>query len=357
MKVRITTWLVYSIFTIISLVGCSQPSDNQNTDKVSKWPQRTVNISVFSSAGGSADIASRAIAESMKSGFNADIVINNMPGSLGGSAIHYVWNQPHDGYHLVGISESVLGHSVLGLHTSTAKDWDYFIVGGTLGVISVSNSSPYKTFDELLNAINRNPNSLTIATSVPGSVWNIQWLNAMETGGFSTRNIPYAGSYPSQVAVLSGEVDIVWTGLGEQSEFIKSGHLRALAVFDSKAVNFNGQHIPAITDYIPNLRIAMPINQFVGLAIPSDTPTLVLKKLTTAFKKGMKSKRIKTFAVEQYFSLLGISGKEAKDFVQAQESIIAWTLWNSGIGSKNPKDLDIERPKLGIDRGDNSLEK
>ena len=325
-------------------MGFSACSPNAGGGDKADFPARPVNIIVYSSAGGATDLANRAIAEGMKSAIGKDVIASNMPGALGGTAVNYVWNQAHDGYRMVGISEGALGHSVLGLHDKTAKDWDYFMVGGTPGILSVNSKSPYKTFPELQAAVKAKPGAMTISTSVPGSVWNVQWLNTKKIGSFETKFIPYPGSAPSQTAALSGEVDMVWTGLGEQSEMLKGDRLRPLVVFSDTAIEFNGDKIPPITDFIPELKSVMPINQFVGFAVPSDTPLDVTAKITTAFEAGMKSDPVKEFSTAKYSKLLGLHGDAAKTLAMQQEKILAWTLWDAGIAKTNPAELGIEKP-------------
>lgn len=338
---QILTQLACMVAPALMLMGCTPSSDTVGTDT---YPRRPVNIIVYSSAGGATDLANRAIAEGMKEAMGKDVIASNMPGALGGTAVNYVWNQKHDGYRMVGLSEGALGHSVLGLHTKTAKDWDYFMVGGTPGILSVNTNSPYQRFEDLYAAVKANPGEMTISTSVPGSVWNVQWLNTKKLAGFDTKFIPYPGSFPSQTAALSGEVDMVWTGLGEQSEFLRGGRLRPLAVFGDTPVEFEGMTIPPITDFAPQLNTVMPINQFVGFAVPSDTPEDIKSKITDAFKAGMESETVLEFSKAKHSNLLGLYGAEAKSLALSQERTLAWTLWDAGIANNNPEDLGIEKP-------------
>ncbi len=347
-----------SCFLLVAVLAACQEANNSSApagsdsagagsgDTFTKadWPTRPVNIIVYSSAGGSTDLANRAIAKGMKDSLNVDVIASNMPGALGGTAVNYVWNQRHDGYRMVGVSEGALGHGVLGLHTTTAKDWEYFMVGGTPGIIAVSAESEYQTFSDLYQAIKNEPGKLKIATSVPGCIWNVQWLLTKKLAGFDTQFVPYPGSFPSQTAALSGEVDIVWTGLGEQSEFIKGDKLRALAVFSDTAVDFEGGSIPPITDFIPELKSSMPINQFVGFALPSDTPKKVLDAVGESFEVAMQSEVVKQFGEAKYSKLYGWHGDAAKQVALTQEKVFAWTLWDAGLAKKDPKELGIERP-------------
>ena len=189
-----------------------------------------------------------------------------------------------------------------------------------------------------------NPGKLTIATSSPGCIWHIQWLTAKKYGGFDVKFVPYPGSFPSQTAAMSGEIEIVWTGLGEQSAFVEGKKLRPLAVYDTKALEFAGLTIPPITDFIPALEKVMPIKQFVGFALPSDTPKEVLDKVTEAFKVAMKSDAVKGFGEAKFSELYGYYGEEAKEVAVNQQKVFSWILWEEGIAKKSPEEFKISKP-------------
>lgn len=309
-----------------------------------EWPERTINIIVYSAAGGSTDLSNRAIAEGLKKPLNVDVVVSNMPGAMGGTAVHYVWTAKHDGYLSAGLSEGFLGQCVLGIHHTTARDWEWFMVGGTPGLISVKPGSPYKSFQQLYADVKSKPGKMSIATSIPGCIWHIQWLTAKKYGGFDLKFVPYPGSFPSQTACMTGEIEVVWTGLGEQSEFVKGKKLQPLAVYDTKPLEFAGLTIPPITNFIPDLAKVMPIKQFVGFALPSDTPKEILGKVTDAFKVAMKHKAVEDFGTGVYSELYGYYGEEAKRLAINQQKVFAWILYDEGIAKTSPEKFGIPRP-------------
>ncbi len=309
-----------------------------------EWPERTINIIVYSSAGGSTDLSNRAIAEGLKKPLGVDVVVSNMPGAMGGTATSYVWTLKHDGYNCFGLSEGYLGQCVLGLHSTTVKDWEIFMVGGTPGIISVKPDSPYQDFKQILDDVKKRPGEVTIATSIPGCIWHIQWLTAKKYGDFNAKFVPYPGSFPSQVAAMAGEIDVVWTGLGEQSEFLRGKKLRPLAVYDTKPLEFAGLTIPPITDFIPELEKVMPIKQFVGFALPADTPKEILDKIADAFKIAMKSEAVKKFSEAVHSQLYGYCGEEARQIASKQQSVFAWLLWDEGIAKISPEEFNIPKP-------------
>jgi len=310
------------------------------------WPRRQITIVVYSAAGGATDLSNRAIAEAIKKYLGVDVIVVNMPGAMGGTATSYVWNAPHDGYLWFGTSEGFLGQCVLGAHHTTARDWEFFMIGGTPGIISVKKDSPYKTFQDLLDDVKKRPGEVTVATSIPGCIWNIQYLTLKKYGGYDLKYVPYPGSHPSQVACLAGEVDVVWTGLGEQAEYLKAGQLRPLAVYDTKPLEFAGMTIPPITDFVPELAKVMPIKQFVGFALPADTPKEILDKITEAFKKAMKEKPVLDYGKNRYSELYGYYGEKAKQFAMKEQSLFAWLLWEEGIAKISPEKFNIPKPEF-----------
>jgi tripartite-type tricarboxylate transporter receptor subunit TctC len=310
------------------------------------WPgRRPIYIAVFASPGGSTDLASRAISAALERELGARFSVLNMPGAQGGVGAAYAWNAPRDGHTWFGTSEGSLGLAVLGAHSTSAKDWRYFIVGGTPGVLSVPENSPYRTLEELLADIRARPNQVRLASSIPATAWHVQYLALVRAAGLDVRWISYPGSHPSQVAALSGEVDVVLTGMGEQAEFLRAGRLRPLATMQSEPTELDGVgRIPPVTDAVPALADVLPLRQFVGFALPADTPAEILERIEAAFDLAMRSEEVRHFGSQFHSELLGLSGAEAEAMVRNQERVFAWSLYDEGLATHSPADFGIERP-------------
>jgi tripartite-type tricarboxylate transporter receptor subunit TctC len=88
----------------------------------------------------------------------------------------------------------------------------------------------------------------------------------------------------------------------------------------------------------------MPIKQFVGFALPSDTPRNILAKVTDAFKVAMKHKAVADFGKMKYSELYGYSGEKAKTVAINQQKVFTWLLYDEGIAKKSPAEFGIPRP-------------
>jgi tripartite-type tricarboxylate transporter receptor subunit TctC len=320
--------------------GCS------DTRAAGEWPGRqTINIAVFASPGGSTDLANRALAAALERELGARFSVLNMPGAHGGLAAAYVWNAPRDGQTWFGTAEASLALAVMGAHSTTTRDWRYFIVGGSPGVLSVPAGAPHRDIDDLLTAIRSRPGQIRLASSFPASAWHVQYLALARAGDLEVRWVSYPGSHPSQVAALSGEVDVVLTALGEQVEFLRAGRLRPLATIQTEAVEVPGVGwVPPITEALPAVAEYLPLRQFVGFALPADTPPEILERVEAAFHRAMQSEEVLNFARQSHSDLLGLSGEEAREFVERQQRVYAWFLHDEGVAMHSPAEFGIERP-------------
>lgn len=212
-------------------------------------------------------------------------------------------------------------------------------------MLSVPQSSPHQSAEQLIAEIHDNPGQVRVASSFPATAWHVQYLALARAGELDARWISYPGSHPSQVAALSGEVDVVLTGLGEQAEFLRGGQLRPLAAIHTEGVDVECVgSVPPITDAVPGMADVLPLRQFVGFALPADTPPDILEQVTVAFHRAMDSEDVRNFGRQSYSELLGLSGEAARELVQAQEEVFAWSLYDEGLATHSPEEFGIQRP-------------
>jgi len=331
--------LLFFIPTAVFVAGCSE-----NGDPVDAWPSRPVTVSCFAAAGGGTDLVSRLIAKEMEPVLGVKINVVNRVGGRGAAAINHVWQAGHDGYNWGGFSESVLPGPVLGITSTTAADWKFYMVAGAPGVLSVPSGSPVRSLEELVTKAKAAPRALKVGASVTGGLWHTKLLALEQASNAPFNFVPFQGSQPSQLAALSGEIDCVLTSISEQADLIRGGKLRPLAMIEAEPYTLEGlPEIPAATALFPGIA-DIPVSQFLGFAVPADTPTPVLEKIDTAFAKLMASPAVAEYAASRHLNLLGHSGEEAARRAAAAESAWTWLLQDLGIAVKSPESFGIPKP-------------
>ncbi len=310
-----------------------------------EWPgSRPIQVVCFTSPGGDTDTVNRTLAQAMEAELGTRINVVNKPGAHGGNAMRDVWSRRHDGYRWTGVSSNILIAPVMNGHTTTAKDWTYFIVGGAPGIISVAADSPYKTLPELIAAAKAKPRGVNAGASATGGVWHVQLAVLEQAAGVTFNFVPYEGSHPSQLALLSGEVEVVLTSLAEQAELIRGNKLRPLAAMQPEPVTLpEGLTIPSVAKWYPAAADA-PVSQWLGFGLPADTPPDVLAKVDAAFQKAMDSKAIAEFLSTRLMQKFGWSRAEADTRVRKSERAWSWTLEDLDIAEVSPEEVGIERP-------------
>jgi tripartite-type tricarboxylate transporter receptor subunit TctC len=273
-----------------------------------------------------------------------NVNVNNVTGGVGGSVGMYeAFAKPADGYTLCGLSESVVTAAVQGGFENRMNVWDFFIIGGSPDLVSVTPNAPYNTIAELVEAAKKNPKSIRAGSSAAGSIHHLNLLAFEKGSGAQFNFIPYDSSAASQNAAMTGEVTLVITSVQEQAELLKAGKLRPLGMLIPEDFDFMGKKIPSAFTAYPGLSEYLPLEQQIGFAIRKDAPEAVKAKLQEAFKVAMTTDPIKKFGAERYFTLKGYVGKEANDIFDKLESVFSWTLWDLGAAKVDPKTLGIPR--------------
>lgn len=331
------TLMLFSVLVFgISVIGMA----------AEEWPTRPISVICFSSAGGGTDTWNRAVAGVMQEILGEPMSVSNMTGGRGGVAATYVWDHPHDGYLVLGASETLLLLCTNDAHPTTVKDWEFFVAAGAPGCIVVRSDSPYKTFEDFINAAKANPGKISISNSGIGKLWHMKAAMMDEYAGLSFKYIPYKGSHPTIVACLQGETDAAVASTGEVSAFVKAGELRPLVMNEPEpSTPFEGyDEIPAITEFFPQLKKYLPLNQWLGYMLPADTPQSVLEKFARAFEQALEDQRVKDLAGLRGETIYGLTGKEAKDFAFKMQSKLCWTQYQMGFSTISPLECDIPKP-------------
>jgi len=336
--------VIVAVVVVIVIVGALVFNRSQTTN-ADRFPQRPVANAVFASAGGGTDQWNRLISNLMEKPLGTTINVSNMTGGRGGVAAAWGWDAPHDGYRWLGASETLVTMAVNGAHSTTMKDWEFFVIASSPGVLCVAADSPYQTYEELVQAAMENPDMVTIAHSGTGRLWHIKAYIAADVGNVPFSYVPYDGSRPAIVATISNETAAVSASAGEVFEFVRSGQLRPLVMLENESFEFPGYGtVPGAADTFASVREFFPIDQWLGFMLPADTPEAVLKKIDAAFKEAMQNPDVKKLADDTVSKLYGISGQEAKDLMLSMESSISWLLHEWEMTEAAPDTLGIPKP-------------
>ena len=178
-------------------------------------------------AGGGWDGTARGTGEALtKAGFLKSASFENMSGGGGGKALAFMINTKPANTVLVQstplVLRSITRHKgyVAGSGVLSYKDVKPIAgVIGDYGAIAVAKNSPYKNFKDVVDAYKKDPKSIKMAGgSVRGSMDHLIGALAFQEAGANPNNVvyvPYDAGGKALAGLLSGETQILSTGLGE----------------------------------------------------------------------------------------------------------------------------------------------
>ena len=228
------------------------------------------------------------------------IIIENKGGGGGSLALAVVANAKPDGYTLCAAPNVSMIDTAL-IQKVTFKPLKSFtpIVGHSAAehtALLVKSSSPWKTFKEFIDYARNNPGKVKYSSSGVGTGMHVAMEVIANKDGIKWVHVPFKGAAPALTALLGGHVDACSAGIGYQPQVL-SGELRILAD--------HGLKRPADFPNVPTLKelgynfYNDTVHAVVG---PAGLPPEVLKKLETAFAKGMETPEFKAAQSRLYLN-------------------------------------------------------
>lgn len=311
-----------------------------------EWrPNRPINLIVPWGAGGSTDRSARATAAIVEDQLGVSVVVVNQGGASGSLGTRAAMDAPRDGYTWTAGAVKDLGvYKVMGLLDTTLDDWHLYLNVAMPNVISVNVDSPYQTFDDLMEAFERRPNQVTVATAGINSAGHTAMELLAKYTGIRYRHVTYDGGAPAVTATVGGEAEVVPQLSVEQVDMIRAGRLRPLAVMTSESLEIEGvaDPIPPITNWVPDFEAA-PV--YFGIFVPAGVPQEVVNTLNKIWQDHViTSDSLRQWARENAAFFDPAYGATAVEKSFPMVQIDAWLKHDAGDTVMRPDEVGIPRP-------------
>ena len=209
--------------------ACHVPASAQ-ADPARGYPDRPITLLIPFAAGGATDVLARLVAEKLRERLGQPVIVVNRPGAGGEIAVDQVRRAPADGYTLLVTSSNFAVAPFVSkeVSRSTLDDFTHIIALAEVPWLLVVNEKvPARTAAEFIAHARANPGRLN---------WGLVGAEDFEVELFlrearlDIEKIRYAGTAPLMLALLSDEVQAVFTSIRAVQAHIDSGKLRGLAV-------------------------------------------------------------------------------------------------------------------------------
>jgi len=222
---RLSFMMLFVVILLLVFVSFSSLAEEYPKEK-------TIRFLVGTSPGGGTSIISRILASSAQPLIDQRIDTVCMPGASGQEAIHFVMNQPQDGYTFLisdlGCLVAPALREDLGYDLS---DWKPVMqISEFMTVFYVRADSPIKDLNDWVAKAKAEPNVFAFAHGTHLCPPHISLLMFEKTAGIQNKKLTTTGGGENLAFILGGHVDLSVSLPTTVGPLVEAGQLRALAV-------------------------------------------------------------------------------------------------------------------------------
>jgi tripartite-type tricarboxylate transporter receptor subunit TctC len=251
-------------------------------------PKGPVKIVVGFSAGGSADITGRLIAEKFRERTGLTTLVENKPGVSGVIATEAVTKAAADGNTLM---LAVMTSTILAKLTFTKLPYDpqkdlspVSLVGTFQIVLAVTPSLPITDMKQFASWLKANPGKANFGVPAVGGHSHFFGLMLGKALGVDMQMVPYKGAAPMITDLSSGQLLVGVSGLSDFLASHRAGKVRIIATSGEQR-SLSAPELPTFTEAgFPTLAG----DGWIALYAPANTPTATVAALSAEFAAILK---------------------------------------------------------------------
>ena len=292
-----------------------------NTVNAQEWPNKPIKIISPYPAGGSNDSVTRLISDKLSPKLKQTVTVENIPGKDGIIASEIVAKSKPDGYNFVMLaSPHTANHHFyekLPYETLTEFTPIVQVVKVPLFLLVPANS-PIMSVNDLLAAAAKQPSILNISTTGVGGGPHLALMVFKSLTKADVNHAPYLGDTPALADMKADKVDAGIHPIISALPDIKTGKLRAIAVFGSA----RSPLLPEVPSLGEMGYLNTEVYAWFGLAGPAKLPKQIVSRLNKDVNDILEQADVKQKLADMGMVPLGGTAEQYKKFIH--EDFYKW---------------------------------
>ena len=257
------------------------------------------------------------------------MVLDFKPGAGGTIATDALAKSPPDGHAFIMVlaAHAINPSLYPKLPYDTLKDFAPVTLAASLPlVLEVNPAVPARTASELIALARAKPGSLNYASAGNGNTSHLIGELFKATAGIDMTHVPYKGSGPAVVALMGGEVQLMFDSLSSSLAQIQAGKLRPLAVA-SRARSPALPNVPTIAES------ALPgfvVEGWYGFLAPAGTPKSLVARISRDINDAMAHPETREKIDSLRYDVLGSTPEKFHAHIRAAVTRWAKVVKDSG---------------------------
>jgi len=256
------------------------------------FPSHSITMIVPFAAGGNSDVIARTVADQMGRALGQNIIIENIGGAGGSTALAKAARAEPDGY-TIAIGNAGTNAATYTIYPKLPFTPDSFapiaMVAKTFGVIALRKDFPAKTVQEFLAYARSNPGKVNLGHAGVGSSNYLICKSFVQAAGIDATLVSYRGAAPALTDAIGGQTDGVCDAAASVSGAIGDKLVRGLVVGSLV-------RLATLPDVPTSAEAGIPefeAQGWNGLFAPKGTPPGIIAKLNAAARTSVESDAVK----------------------------------------------------------------
>ena len=303
------------------IVAAATLSIVELTAQAQSYPTKPIRLVIPVAPAGSTDIVGRIFAQKLSEQMGQTIIADNRSGAGSTIGSEIVAKSPPDGYTLMNVAvEFTINPGLRKLPYDPIKDFTC-ITQFTSGqyFLAVHPTIPVKTPKQFIALAKSRPGQITFGSSGPGSANHLAGALFQQLTGTKLVHVPYKSSGQAGIALISGELDSIFSNVASAINSVRTGKLRAIATTGEKRTPVAPEVPSFVESGVPRFVVA----GFHLFLAPGGTPADIVNKLNAEAQKALDSAQIKERLASLGLEPHGGSPAACTKFIR--EDIAQWT--------------------------------
>jgi tripartite-type tricarboxylate transporter receptor subunit TctC len=281
-------------------------------------------------AGGGTDFIGRLVAKHLSVRLGQQVYVENRGGANGSIGLQGLMQSDPDGYTIAMSSDTPLVvNPALYEKLPYAALRDFAPVATTVkfpGMLVAHPSLPARTVAEVIALAKQKPGGLSYASAGVGNFSHLAMeLFALNTG-IKLLHVPYKGTGPSAMALLGGEVQLMFNNVQTVLQNVKAGQMIPLAIAEPQRMPIL-PNIPTVAETVPGFGMA----PWIGVIAPIQTPKDIVARLTQETLAVMRDPELIKTLEEQQVTPYTLEPAQFTDLIKTDLEKWARVIKSAGI--------------------------
>src|SRR5580698_3179670 len=252
------------------------------------YPSRPVRLLVSSGPGGNPDILARLLAERMTEDFGHAVVVENVQGAGTAMVALTTAKAAPDGYTLM-LGDTGNMAIIPALNPSIGYDpvKDFAPITALAAVPTILVANPQlkaPTLSDFIALARQEPGKITYGSGGVGSIHHLTMALFAEQTGIDVLHVPYRAGTAMVNGLLTGEIQVAWSGIPNVQALIAGGQLRGYCI----SVLQRSASTPAIPTCDELGIKGFDVATVMGMFAPAGTAPQIVARLQAEIAKVMR---------------------------------------------------------------------